>query len=282
MVFDAATYLVQNTFTFNKVGKFAAENFKKYAQFTISDLKKATENKLDDLLSMEMIVTLFEHHNILAPLPVTKDREEITYFMPSILRSATKDELHKVPISADVAPLVYRYKCGYLPLGVFSSLIIGLVSNIKQNWTFKEDSPCRNKIEFLVGKDKDTVTIISYTTYIKVVLYRESHPRTPTSVVCAHIRNTITSMLTEVNHNLKYLNARLQYGFECTGHFLDSVLKLLNKAPLHLCILEDETSPKMECLKDPNITKIIPLRDSRQTVWFEEVCHYFNQLSVTK
>ncbi len=273
MVFDAATCLVQNTFTFNKVGKFSAENFKKYAQFTISDLKKATENKLDDLLSMEMIVTLFEHHNILAPLPVTKDREEITYFMPSILRSATKDGLQNIPISADVAPLVYRYKCGYLPLGVFSSLIIGLVSNTKLNWTFKEDSPCRNKIEFLVGKDLDIVTIISYATYIKVVLYRESHPTTPTSAVCAHIRNTITSMLTQVNHNLKYLNARLQYGFECTSHLWDSVLYILNLAPLHLCILEDETSPKMKCLKDPNITKIIPLIDSRQTIWFDEVCH---------
>ncbi len=61
----------------------------------------------------------------------------------------------------------------------------------------------------------------------------------------------------------------------------DSVLKLLNIAPLHLCILEDETSHKMKCLKDPNITKIIPLIDSRQTVWFDEVCHYFNQLIVT-
>ncbi len=279
MVFDAATYLVQNTFTFNKVGKFAADNFKKYAQFTVSDLKKATENKLDDLISMEMIVTLFEHHNILAPLPVTKDREEITYFMPSILRSATKDELQKIPISADVAPLVYRYKCGYLPLGVFSSLIIGLVSNTNLNWTFKEDSPCRNKIEFLVGKDLDTVTIISYATYIKVVLYRVSHPTTSTSVVCAHIRNAITSLLTQVNHNLKYHNARLQYGFECTDHpsekqtFWEYLFGVSEKAPLHLCILEDEASPKMKCLKDPNITIIIPLLDSRQTIWFDEVCH---------
>ncbi len=148
-----------------------------------------------------MLITLFEHHYILAPLPVTRIRKEITYFMPSILRSATKDELQNVPITTEVSPLMYRYECGYLPLGVFSSLIIGLVSN--------EDSPCRNKIEFLVGKDLDTVTIISYATYIKVVLYRESHPTTPTSVACAHIRNTITSMLTEVNHSLKYLSARL-------------------------------------------------------------------------
>ncbi len=271
MIFDAATQLVKKTFVYNKAGHRAATAFKNKAQFTMADLMEATKEDVKDSISMEMLITLFEHHNILAPLPITRDRKEITYFMPSILRSATKDELQKVSISIDVAPLVYRYKCGYLPLGVFSSLIIGLVSNTELNWTFKEDSPCRNKIEFLVGKDLDTVTIISYATYIKVVLYRESHPTTPTSVVCAHIRNTITSMLTQVNYNLKYLNARLQYGFECTGHLLDSVLKLLNIAPIHLCVLEDETSPKMKCLKDPNSTNIIPLIDSRQTIWFNMV-----------
>ncbi len=271
MIFDAATQLVKKTFIFDKARQRAAAMFKNKAQFTMSDLLTTTKEDVKDSISMEMLITLFEHHNIIAPLPITRDRKDLTYFMPSILRSATKDELQMVPISADVAPLVYRYKCGYLPLGVFSSLIIGLVSNTKLNWTFKEDSPCRNKIEFLVGKDSDTVTIISSATYIKVVLYRESHPTTPTSVVCAHIRDTITSMLTEVNRNLKYLNARLQYGFECTNHLWDSVLKLLNLAPLHLCILEDETSPKMKCLKDPNITRIIPLIASRQTIWFNKV-----------
>ncbi len=277
MIFDAATQLVKKTFVYNKAGHRAATAFKNKAQFTMVDLLEATKEDVKDSISMEMLITLFEHHNILASLPITRNRIEITYFMPSILRSATKDELQKVSISIDVAPLVYRYECGYLPLGVFSSLIIGLVSNTQLNWAFKEDSPCRNKIEFLVGKNLDTVTIISYATYIKVVLYRESHPTTPTSVVCAHIRNTITSMLTQVNHNLKYLNARLQYGFECTDHpskkqsFWNSVLKRSDEVPPHLCILEDETSTKMKCLKDPNVTKIIPLIDSRLTVWFIEV-----------
>ena len=81
-------------------------------------------------------------------------------------------------------------------------------------------------------------------------------------------------MLTQVNHNLKYHNARLQYGFECPNHLWDSLLNLSNLTPLHLCIIVDETSPKMKCLKDPNITKISPLIDSRQT-WLE-VSQKFN------
>ncbi len=278
VIFDFTTQLVKKIFSHNKVGRQVYDKFKETAQFTMTDLLEATKDT-NDLITMEMLITLFEHHNILAPLPVTESRKNTTYFMPSILKSATKDELQNVPISADVGPLMYRYKCGYLPLGVFSSLIIGLVSNTKLNWTFKEDNPCRNKIEFLVGKDKDTVTIISYATYIEVVFYRESHQETPTSVVCAHIRNTIISMLTQVNHNLKYDNAIIQYGFECTDHppdkqsFWDSVFKRSNTAPLHLCILEDEDSHKMKCLKDRKETKIIPLIDPKQTVWFDEVCH---------
>ncbi len=277
MIFDAATQLVKKTFVYNKAGHRAATAFKNKAQFTMADLLEATKEDVKDSISMEMLITLFEHHNILASLPITRNRLEITYFMPSILRSAKKKELQKVPVSANVAPLMYRYKGGYLPLGVFSSLIIGLVSNTKLNWTFKEECPCRNKIEFLVGKDLDTVTIISYATHIKVVLYRESHPITPTSVVCAHIKNTITSMLTEVNHNLKYLNARLQYGFECTDHssekqsIWNSLFKRSDEVPNHLCILEDETSTKMKCLKDTNITKIIPLIDPKQKIWFNKV-----------
>ncbi len=264
VIFDAATQLVK-TFIF-KAGHRAAAMFKNKAQFTMADLLKTTKEDVKVYVSVEKLITLCENHYILAPLPVTKKRKEITYFMPSILRSATEDELKNVPVTTEVSPLMYRYECGYLPVGVFSSLITGLVSNIKLNWTFKEDSPCHNKIEFLVGKDLDTVTIISYATYyIKVVLYRESHPKTPTPVVCAHIRNTITSTLTQVNHNLK---SRLQYGFECTDHPPE---ELSHSESHHLCILEDETSHKMMCLKDPNITKIIPLI-ARQTIWFPKVC----------
>ena len=57
-----------------------------------------------------------------------------------------------------------RYECGYMPLGIFSSLIIGLVSQNE-----------RNKIEFQVGDDGDSVTLISRPTYMEIVVFRESN-----------------------------------------------------------------------------------------------------------
>ena len=261
--------MIKKTFTFEKVGPSAAGNFKEKAQFTMSDLRRATKDYVDSLVSMEMIVSLFEYHKILGALPIMGDAREPTYFMPIILKNATKSELENTRGSPCVAPLMCQYTYGFMPFGVFSALIIALVSEAQNNWTLKIDSPRRNKIEFLVGNDCDTVTLISHPTFVKIVLYRELHPNIPTSILCADIRSTLTTTLRDVNKTLRYLNAKFEYGFECQS--CQSYRVFSSKKP-HLCVLKDETSTKMFCLKDRTKTNIVPLTDERQKIWFEKVC----------
>ena len=85
------------------------------------------------------MVGLMEHHKILATLPLEDDSTESTYFMPCVLKSATYAELREVRSSPDIAPLVIRYECGDMPLGIFSSLIIGLVSQDENGWELVEE-----------------------------------------------------------------------------------------------------------------------------------------------
>ena len=265
--------MIKKTFTFEKVGPNATENFKEKAQFTMSDLRRATKDCVDSLVSMEMIVSLFEYHKILGALPITGDAREPTYFMPIILKNATKSELENTRGSPCVAPLICRYTYGFMPFGVFSALIIALVSEEQNNWTLKVHSLRRNKIEFLVGDDYDTVTLISHPTFVKIVLYREFHPNIPTSTLCADIRNTLTTTLRDVNKTLRYLNAKFEYGFECQScqsHWLSWSSRVFSTTS-HLCILKDESSNKMFCLKDRTKTNIVPLTDTRQKIWFEKV-----------
>ena len=56
-----------------------------------------------------------------------------------------------------------------MPLGIFSSLIIGLVSQNENGWELVEEGLHRNKIEFQVGDDADSVTLISHPTFMEVV-----------------------------------------------------------------------------------------------------------------
>ena len=235
----------------------------------MSDLRRATKDCVDSLVSMEMIVSFFEYHKILGALPITGDAKEPTYFMPIILKNATKSELENTRRSPYVAPLMCRYICGFMPFGIFSALIIALVSEEQNNWTLKIDSLRRNKIEFLVGDDCDTVTLISHPTFVKIVLYRETHPNIPTSTLCSDIRSTLTTTLRDVNKTLRYLNAKFEYGFECQScqsYFFSFFTKP------HLCVLKNESITKMFCLKDRTKTNIVPLTDERQKIWFEKVC----------
>ena len=261
--------MIKKTFTFEKVGPSAAEHFKEKAQFTMSDLRRATTDCVDSLVSMEMIVSLFEYHKILGALPITGDATEPTYFMPIILKNATKSELENTRGSPHVAPLMCRYTCGFMPFGVFSALVIALLSEEQNSWTLRRDSLRRNKIEFLVGDDCDTVKLISHPTFVKIVLYRELHPNIPTSTLCADIRSTLTTTLRDVNKTLRYLNAKFEYGFECQS--CQPYRLSFFKKP-HLCVLKDETTTKMFCLKDRKKTNIVPLTDARQNIWFEKVC----------
>ena len=257
--------MVKKTFIFGKADKSTIEAFRKKAQFTMSELRKATKGCADDVISMEKMVILFEYHKILAALPVREgESREPTYFMPSVLKSATPAELHRVKSYSEIAPLMFRYECGYMPLGVFSALIISLVSLNNDKWRLKEDNPCRNKIDFLVGDYLHTVTLISQPTFLKVVLQRQSQLPTPTATLCHHIRNMLTATLKSVNASLNYNSAKFKYAFECPSwwHIFQGN---------HLCVLQGDPYNSMLCLKDRQTTNVILVTNQKHKIWFEEV-----------
>lgn len=262
--------MVKRTFIFENAGKRAAEAFKEKAQFTLADMHQATATTVDDdLVPINKFIVLLEYHKILAPLQQHGcQSENKTYFMPCVLKSATPHELQNVCSSPDVAPLIIRYKCGYVPLGVFSSLIVALISE-KNNWTLIEDGPRRNKVEFHVGVDFDTVTLISYPTCLKVVLFRECNPTIPTSSACFSVRTTIADMLERVRADLKYhATTTFQYGFECPSH--------PNKD--HCCVLE--AGDTLLCLLNRKRRAVIHMNSWEHRIWFYKVYLYFFTLIV--
>ena len=254
--------MIKKTFTFKNVEWVAADNFKEKAQFTMADLQEATKNNGDALIPLKKMVGLMEHHKILATLPLEDDSTEPTYFMPCVLKSATCAELQEVRSSPDIAPLMIRYECGYMPLGIFSSLIIGLVSQNKNSWELVEEGLHRNKIEFQVGDDADSVTLISRPTFMEVVVVKELCPMKCTTSVCSDIRSTLESTLKDIHSYMKYSSsARFQYGFECPTH----------PGKEHLCVLKKLTSNKLFCLQNPKKHAVMPMEDMKHTVWFNQV-----------
>ena len=124
-VFESTSNLVKNTFTTEMLDDMkACDTFREKAQFCLEDIKRAT-SKADNLIPPEQLVKLLQQRKVLVTIPST---EPTTYFMPSILRFAPPSKLSPALSDSDPAPLMIRPDCGYVPVGIFPSMMACLVS----------------------------------------------------------------------------------------------------------------------------------------------------------
>ena len=68
VVYDSATNLIVNTFKFGLVGMAASERFRETGQFSLEDIRGATENVSGDYIPLQKLVKLLEHLNIIVPI----------------------------------------------------------------------------------------------------------------------------------------------------------------------------------------------------------------------
>ena len=261
VVFDSASNLIKNTFSFDKVGQRIFKKFTEKAHFSQTDLEKAALQQTDSLLPLENLVKLLEHLSILTPIPLSPadSIQEPTYFMPCVLKSARASELTVARSNSDPAPLMLRYQCGYVPVGVFPAMITNLVSHQKElGWEMVEKGLRKNRVQFQVGRDFDTVTLISHPRYFEVVVVRKEGFEESTNSLCVEVLRLVESTLSSITSRMNY-NFSMGYklGFECPVHSTKE----------HLCTLADKTARRMQCLQDPNQT---PLLKDHHSVWFPQ------------
>ena len=126
VIYKNLTTLIEAAFKPSKVVPRATRLFKKTGQFSIEKFKAIS----DFSLPLKTLVVILEHLNIIAP--VSSDHsEEGMFFMPCILQNASDDEITTFekdnPIPQGLTPLFIRYDCGFVPIGVFSSMVANLM-----------------------------------------------------------------------------------------------------------------------------------------------------------
>ena len=265
VLFDSATNLIKNTFTFDKVGKAASEKFREKAQFSLEEVKEALSRHTDDLIPLEKLVELLQHLNILTVILTSRadGTAERNFFMPCVLRSARASDL-SIPLKpSDPAPLMLRYECGYMPMGVFPAMITNLVSQRLEDWQMIHKDLRKNRVKFYVGDDCDTVTLLSHPWFLEIVISRNASSEAPVAVesVCASVRRVIQSTLHTVTSSMNSpFSMQYQFGFECPTH----------PGRQHLCVLPKEGAKNMWCLQDSK--NVLPVAvQSCHKMWFADI-----------
>ena len=268
VVFDSVTDLILNSFNLKKVSKSACDKFKETGQFSFKDIQKVAKNSKSDSLPLPQLVKLLEYLNIIACIKPecpscsvmpssnsvppssgltaqsdTYQEEKLVYFMPAVLRHANEEELYVKQSPTDPAPLMIRFKCGFVPVGVFCAIIASLVARkYTLRWCLQEPHKhpskegshilCKNKVTFRVNGAYD-VSLISKPKRYEIRIACISSTDMTLEKICHHVRETVCDTLDQVISKMKYkqyLTSSLsdeplyELGFKCPEHPSDDHL----------------------------------------------------------
>ena len=271
VVYDSATNIILRAMSFDNVGQATAEKFRRTGQFVLKDLIAATAGVSNDLIPPLKLVALLEYLHIVARIfaiqltissPEVED--EVVYIIPCVLHSANKDELdayYKNTPPNSIAPLMVRYKCGFVPIGVFPAMIASLIAN--KSFELVEEGMMKNLVQFRCGSLHTLVTFISQPKFYEILISELPKIKHDPHKECVEIRKEVESTFEKVSSRMNYGHYMdYQFAFECPIH----------PGREHLCVCNrNETMPElMLCIQ--HLTKKTPvvLNDCHK-VWFCQV-----------
>ena len=149
---------------------------------------------VENLTSLKL-VKLLEHLHIIAP--IRDAGGDVThYFMPCVLSHAAIDTSTR---DEEIPPLLVTFRCGYCPKGVFSALIVNLISQHsdrgrEMTWHIREDKLARNRVTFEVGQAFHTIAITTHATHLEISVHATTQAsadklQTSPHEVCNSIRH---------------------------------------------------------------------------------------------
>ncbi|XP_064387204.1 uncharacterized protein LOC135335598 isoform X4 [Halichondria panicea] len=236
-------------------------NWQKFGHFSITTIKRccSKSNKAKvregELIPVDKLVKLLEHVSLLAPI-VGKGRQPV-YFMPAILKCASKEELSNAPAidSNTPSPIKITFESGYVPIGVFCAMISKLVSEVQKGilglkWNLRESRVMRNLVSFEVGSAKHYITLVAHADCYEIRLTRRED--CDMHDLCSYVLTTVLyNVMSGISKKIRPIVA---FDCQCPKH--------QNVEETSLCKLMEGRSPFFQC-EDGRV--ILP---PHQECWF--------------
>ena len=221
LLFDKITQIIASTFVFES-DPYVEERFQQKGIFPCRVIEDIS-SQCGDLLTSVKLVKLLEHLHIVAPI---KDETGLVtrYFMPCVLNQASPVATGDPRVTNPIEPLLVTFRCGYCPKGMFSALIVYLLSQHSSttlSWLLMNDGVSRDKVTFSVGREHHTVSLTTHLTHLEVSLE-------PTSKIecaqwqlklhemCESVRKQIEEGIVTVSRTLHYTSdLGFRFGFSC-------------------------------------------------------------------
>ena len=271
VLFKGIYHLVAVSFGGGRTHHTLAAEIRKTGEIPSEELEHISTQPSSCLLTNELIIELLKHFKILTKI-VSDDR--IYYFMPCLLCPNNSLELScKALQGIRPPPLLVRFDGNYIPIGVFSALVVKLSES---SWEPDRETRYRNHVLFYTD-GVFAVELIVHPAYlefrIRISNYEEEEPK-EMHEFCMEVRTTVVDTLKSIlglhQHTKK---AKLLLGFYCPGSFKDG-------GHPHFCDCfprQNYNNPKsFVCSKSPRCQNQCRL-PPECTIWFDcwKVCCNF-------
>ena len=264
IIFDRITDLIASTFTFEATGRHREQQFQQTGIFTLSEIAKLTAQS-DELFTPTRLIKLLEYLHIIAPIRDDRGRA-LEFFLPCVLAHAPSSP-QAVPIEQPIPSLLVTFRCGYCPKGLFSALVVYLLSSNTtrgSSWQLKKDGMARGRVTFHAGEECNTVTVTTHATHLEVSVQPTRIPgrqyEKNLHTICSTIRESIDEGIVSVCKTLRYsCDAAFSFAFNC-NHTSCAASKR------HAAI-RDENKPLVSvCFKTGSVEGL----SAYQNIWFGE------------
>ena len=210
VLFHGISHLVTVSFAFSGPDVTLAQQIRNTGEVRPRVLNEAKLHKPNSLLKVKHLINLLTHYKLMKE--VERDGE-IRYFMPCLL---LPDENLTSSMSADEVssltnppPLLIMFQQGFVPLGVFSALIIELSSK----WESRKPL-FRDHVDF--DAQSCTVELRSCFTFLEVRITAHDRPL----LCCNNTRNFLKICLEKVLKTQRHTtHVEFLEGFYCPGSF---------------------------------------------------------------
>jgi len=258
MLFKGIFHLVVASFAGDKAYHTAAAKIRKTGEIPVRLLDHINAQPSNSPLRNVHILELLKHFKILTKL---HSGDDSAYFMPCLLQPDTCPEISCENFS--IPPLLVRFDGSYIPIGVFSALVVKLSEG---RW--EPDPACRYRNHILFFTDGiSSVELVVYPAYLEFrVTTADLEESSEANEFCMGARKTVVDTLKSAlelhEHTRK---AKFQLGFYCPGSFLAD-------GHPHFCGClpsQNHINPKtFACSQSPRCQNQCRLGD-KYTIWFE-------------
>ena len=213
VLFHALAELIAVSFTGKRGSRYVNDTIRIRGIVPDDRIRHILSKGSSQAITGKYLIALLEHLNIMVKLP-----ESEGYFLPCLLKPEPKgcfpkegslvhNECTPQELAATPSPLLIKFDGGYIPLGLFSAVIVAL----SREWKVNYQCCYRNHVRFITY----SADVIVRNSYLEVQVRCDLSDHHKTHNLCSKVRKTVVNALKEIEHTHRHTKAKFQLGFYC-------------------------------------------------------------------